>query len=213
MSQIRSLTLQGLNTKKGFDEKVAAEISKITGYDFITAPNKVCLFSSSFFDCIRVGNGLSGSIDGPTRSKTVPFLCVCILQDQNSVDSTSRDLRLQSWLLKSMQCGGLVRRDTSVDRLARRFEGLAFRPCHILQQISCCRVPVDHRQGHSTDMQFEALAAHDAIVECSGALNTIAVSYMKIANDIRYLGSGPRCGLGELELPENEPGSSIMPGK
>ena len=61
--------------------------------------------------------------------------------------------------------------------------------------------------------QFEALAAHDAIVEASGALNTVAVSYMKIANDIRLLGSGPRCGLGELELPENEPGSSIMPGK
>jgi len=90
----------GLNTKRGFDEKIAAEITKLTGYDFVTAPNK-----------------------------------------------------------------------------------------------------------------FEALAAHDAIVEASGALNVVAVSYMKIANDIRYLGSGPRCGLGELELPENEPGSSIMPGK
>lgn len=61
--------------------------------------------------------------------------------------------------------------------------------------------------------KFEALAAHDAMVEASGALNTVAVSFMKIANDIRYLGSGPRCGLGELSLPENEPGSSIMPGK
>lgn len=61
--------------------------------------------------------------------------------------------------------------------------------------------------------KFEALAAHDAIVEASGALNTVAVSLMKIANDIRFLGSGPRCGLGELHLPENEPGSSIMPGK
>ncbi|KAG2185727.1 hypothetical protein INT43_002162 [Umbelopsis isabellina] len=61
--------------------------------------------------------------------------------------------------------------------------------------------------------KFEALAAHDAIVESHGALNTVAVSLMKIANDIRYLGSGPRCGLGELSLPENEPGSSIMPGK
>ncbi|KAM0746597.1 aspartate ammonia lyase [Meredithblackwellia eburnea MCA 4105] len=61
--------------------------------------------------------------------------------------------------------------------------------------------------------KFEALAAHDAIVEASGALNVLAVSFMKIANDIRYLGSGPRCGLGELSLPENEPGSSIMPGK
>ena len=51
------------------------------------------------------------------------------------------------------------------------------------------------------------------MVEAHGALNTVAVSLMKIANDIRYLGSGPRCGLGELALPENEPGSSIMPGK
>jgi fumarate hydratase class II len=61
--------------------------------------------------------------------------------------------------------------------------------------------------------KFEALAAHDAIVEASGALNTIAVSLMKVANDIRMLGSGPRCGIGEINLPENEPGSSIMPGK
>ncbi|KAG8936474.1 fumarase fum1 [Tulasnella sp. 419] len=90
----------GLNTKKGFDVKIASEITKITGYEFQTAPNK-----------------------------------------------------------------------------------------------------------------FEALAAHDALVEAHGALNVIAVSFMKIANDIRYLGSGPRCGLGELSLPENEPGSSIMPGK
>ncbi|KAF9452649.1 fumarate hydratase [Macrolepiota fuliginosa MF-IS2] len=61
--------------------------------------------------------------------------------------------------------------------------------------------------------KFEALAAHDALVEAHGALNVIACSLMKIANDIRYLASGPRCGLGELSLPENEPGSSIMPGK
>ncbi|MCJ8318169.1 MAG: class II fumarate hydratase [Colwellia sp.] len=61
--------------------------------------------------------------------------------------------------------------------------------------------------------KFEAIAAHDAVVEASGALNTIAVSLMKIANDIRMLGSGPRCGIGEINLPENEPGSSIMPGK
>jgi fumarate hydratase class II len=61
--------------------------------------------------------------------------------------------------------------------------------------------------------KFEALAAHDAIVEMSGALKTVAASLFKIANDVRLLGSGPRCGLGELILPENEPGSSIMPGK
>ncbi len=61
--------------------------------------------------------------------------------------------------------------------------------------------------------KFEALAAHDAIVEASGVLKTIACSLMKIANDVRWLGSGPRCGIGELVLPANEPGSSIMPGK
>ncbi|HNR36684.1 MAG TPA: class II fumarate hydratase [Candidatus Hydrogenedentes bacterium] len=61
--------------------------------------------------------------------------------------------------------------------------------------------------------KFEALAAHDALVMTSGALKTLACSLMKIANDIRWMGSGPRSGLGELQLPENEPGSSIMPGK
>jgi len=65
----------------------------------------------------------------------------------------------------------------------------------------------------AAENKFEALAAHDALVELSGALNVLAVSFMKIANDIRLMGSGPRCGIGELSLPENEPGSSIMPGK
>ncbi len=65
----------------------------------------------------------------------------------------------------------------------------------------------------SAGNKFAALAAHDAIVMASGALKTLACSLMKIANDVRWLGSGPRCGLGELVLPANEPGSSIMPGK
>jgi len=65
----------------------------------------------------------------------------------------------------------------------------------------------------SAENKFEALAAHDALVELSGALNVLAVSLTKIANDMRLLGSGPRSGLGELDLPANEPGSSIMPGK
>ena len=70
--------------------------------------------------------------------------------------------------------------------------------------------------GHpfvSAENKFESLAAHDAVVEASGVLKTLACSLMKIANDIRWLGSGPRCGIGELTLPANEPGSSIMPGK
>ena len=65
----------------------------------------------------------------------------------------------------------------------------------------------------SAPNKFAEMAAHDTMVELSGALNTLAVSLTKIANDIRLMGSGPRCGLGELKLPENEPGSSIMPGK
>ena len=65
----------------------------------------------------------------------------------------------------------------------------------------------------SAPNKFAALASHDALVMASGALKTLAVSLMKIANDLRWLGSGPRAGLGELQLPENEPGSSIMPGK
>jgi len=65
----------------------------------------------------------------------------------------------------------------------------------------------------SAPNKFAALAAHDGLVAASGALRTLAVSLMKIADDIRWLGSGPRCGIGELSLPENEPGSSIMPGK
>jgi fumarate hydratase class II len=65
----------------------------------------------------------------------------------------------------------------------------------------------------TAENKFESLAAHDAIVEAHGALKTLAVSLMKIANDIRMLSSGPRCGIGEIFIPDNEPGSSIMPGK
>jgi len=65
----------------------------------------------------------------------------------------------------------------------------------------------------TAENKFEALAAHDAIVETHGALKTVACSLMKIGNDIRLLASGPRCGIGEISIPDNEPGSSIMPGK
>lgn len=65
----------------------------------------------------------------------------------------------------------------------------------------------------SAENKFEALAAHDAIVEMSGVMKTLAASLMKIANDVRWLASGPRCGIGEINIPANEPGSSIMPGK
>lgn len=81
--------------------------------------------------------------------------------------------------------------------------------------ISVCKAISDITQLPFTSKQnkFEGLSCDDTLVELSGHLNTLAVSLFKIANDIRWLGSGPRCGLGELLLPENEPGSSIMPGK
>ena len=72
---------------------------------------------------------------------------------------------------------------------------------------------ITNKQFTSANNKFEALSAHDAMVMSHGAINTVAGSLFKIANDIRFLGSGPRAGLGELSLPENEPGSSIMPGK
>ncbi|MDO9125541.1 MAG: lyase family protein, partial [Parvibaculum sp.] len=72
---------------------------------------------------------------------------------------------------------------------------------------------ITHLPFKTAPNKFEALAAHDAMVFSHGAINTVAASLFKIANDIRLLGSGPRSGLGELSLPENEPGSSIMPGK
>ena len=75
---------------------------------------------------------------------------------------------------------------------------------------------LSRRTGHpftSAPNKFEALATHDALVFAHGALKTLAASLMKIANDVRWLASGPRCGIGELRIPENEPGSSIMPGK
>ena len=72
---------------------------------------------------------------------------------------------------------------------------------------------VTHLPFVSAPNKFAALASHDPLVFVSGVLKTLAASLLKIANDIRWMGSGPRCGLNELSLPENEPGSSIMPGK
>ncbi len=79
----------------------------------------------------------------------------------------------------------------------------------VAQQIST----LSKHEFISAPNKFAALAAHDALVGCSGALKQLAVACMKIANDVRWLASGPRCGIGELRIPENEPGSSIMPGK
>ena len=86
-------------------------------------------------------------------------------------------------------------------------------PRGFAEQIAERIATITHLPFKTAPNKFEALAAHDAMVFSHGAINTVAVSLFKIANDIRFLGSGPRSGLGELSLPENEPGSSIMPGK
>jgi fumarate hydratase class II len=86
-------------------------------------------------------------------------------------------------------------------------------PAGFAEQVAAKIAEITGLPFTSAPNKFEALAAHDAMVFTHGALNTVAASLFKIANDIRFLGSGPRSGLGELSLPENEPGSSIMPGK
>ncbi|GAN00395.1 fumarate hydratase class II [alpha proteobacterium U9-1i] len=86
-------------------------------------------------------------------------------------------------------------------------------PVGFAEKVADKIAAITHMKFTSAPNKFEALAAHDAMVMSHGAINTVAASLFKIANDIRFLGSGPRSGLGELALPENEPGSSIMPGK
>ena len=111
--------------------------------------------------------------------------------------------RIQSALprLRYLAQGG-----TAVGTGLNTFKGFA-------EDIAAEVTKMTGHQFHTAPNKFEALAAHDAIVEAHGQLNTLATSLFKIAQDIRFLGSGPRCGLAELKLPENEPGSSIMPGK
>ena len=86
-------------------------------------------------------------------------------------------------------------------------------PAGFAEKVAERIAAITHMKFTSAPNKFEALAAHDAMVMSHGAITTVAASLFKIANDIRFLGSGPRAGLGELSLPENEPGSSIMPGK
>ncbi|KAK4550821.1 hypothetical protein LTR36_000401 [Oleoguttula mirabilis] len=112
-------------------------------------------------------------------------------------------LRLESALprLRYLAQGG-----TAVGTGLNTFKGFA-------EDVAAEVTKMTGHEFQTAPNKFEALAAHDAIVEAHGQLNTLATSLFKIAQDIRFLGSGPRCGLGELRLPENEPGSSIMPGK
>ena len=114
---------------------------------------------------------------------------------------------------------GIARVQESLPRLYRLAQGGTAvgtglnAPVSFDKRVAAHIAKITGQPFKTAENKFEALAAHDAVVEASGALNTLAVSLMKIASDIRLLGSGPRSGLGELSLPENEPGSSIMPGK
>ena len=100
----------------------------------------------------------------------------------------------------------LAQGGTAVGTGINTFHGFDKQICHQIAQMT--KLPFCPAEN-----KFEALATHDSLVELSGILNVLACSFMKVANDIRLLGSGPRCGFGELILPANEPGSSIMPGK
>ena len=86
-------------------------------------------------------------------------------------------------------------------------------PPHFSEMVCSALATLTGLELRPAPNKFESLAAHDALVELHGQLNVLACALNKLANDVRLLGSGPRCGLGELQLPENEPGSSIMPGK
>jgi fumarate hydratase class II len=116
--------------------------------------------------------------------------------------------KAQTWK-HIIKIGRTHTQDATPLTLGQEFSGYAQQIENGLKRIAA----ITQMKFTSAPNKFEALAAHDAMVMSHGALNTIAASLFKIGNDIRFLGSGPRSGLGELALPENEPGSSIMPGK
>lgn len=112
-------------------------------------------------------------------------------------------LRIKTGLkeLKSLAIGG-----TAVGTGLNTYKNFDRDVCDALEELS-------YRDFQPAPNKFEVISSHDSIIRYSGELTTLATILYKLSNDIRFLGSGPRCGLGELKLPENEPGSSIMPGK
>ncbi len=114
---------------------------------------------------------------------------------------------------------GIARIETCMPRLKELAQGGTAVGTEVNCKAGFAEKFIDHvskitgQKFTSAKNKFEALAAHDALVEVSGVLNVLATSLMKVAHDVRMLGSGPRCGIGEISLPANEPGSSIMPGK
>ena len=193
----------GLNSVQGFDARIAQEIAK-------------------------VGSGACGRSEGRgalTRRMRCPSrLCAARGGSQSARAACSHHGDTTTHATPVARYA----RDTRHTRESASRTGVSHgrpRPEHLL--LSMARFPLTThsaltplRPPQETGLpfvtapnKFEALAAHEAVVEAHGALNTVAASLMKVANDVRFLASGPRCGLGELSLPENEPGSSIMPGK
>ncbi|WP_028325670.1 class II fumarate hydratase [Desulfatirhabdium butyrativorans] len=152
-------------------------------------------------------------------TKSVEFLDIIKIGRTHLMDATPLTLGQEFSGYAQMLTNGLERIDAALPRLHELAlggtavgTGLNTHP-EFAERVAGKIAELTGRHFTSARNKFEALATHDSLVEFHGVLKTIAASLMKIANDIRWLGSGPRCGIGELELPANEPGSSIMPGK
>lgn len=152
-------------------------------------------------------------------TKSVEFRDIVKIGRTHLMDATPLTLGQEFSGYAQMLTNGLERIDAALPRLHELAlggtavgTGLNTHP-EFAERVAGKIAELTGRKFTSARNKFEALATHDSLVEFHGVLKTIAASLMKIANDIRWLGSGPRCGIGELELPANEPGSSIMPGK
>lgn len=153
------------------------------------------------------------------QAKAVEFDSICKIGRTHTMDATPVTLGQEFSGYAQQIAYGISRVEASLPSLCRLAQGGTAvgtglnTPPGFSEDIAQAIAAETGLPFTSAPNKFEALAAHDSLVEFSGVLNTIAASCFKIANDIRFLGSGPRCGIGELELPANEPGSSIMPGK
>ncbi len=152
-------------------------------------------------------------------SKSQAFASIIKIGRTHTQDATPLTLGQEFSAYATQVAYGIERIQTCLPRLLQLAQGGTAvgtglnAPAAFAEQVAAELARLTGHHFVTAPNKFEALAANDAMIELSGALNVLAASFLKIANDIRFLGSGPRCGLGELRLPENEPGSSIMPGK
>lgn len=181
----------GLNTRVGFAEKIAENIATLTGIWFSVVETNTKSRCSGHFCCTPKYTCFYSRLRGYNFQ-----LLLCSIRLMLAVKTVKVVL----------PCLPIVHTTAPPLPLLTCLELVVSPKCHMY--LISTGLPFV-----TAENKFEALASHDALVEVHGALNVLAVSLMKIASDITLLGSGPRCGLGELSLPENEPGSSIMPGK